>query len=69
MKMGVNKSTFSRLLAGKTDVSPEMAVRLAAVLGRTPESWLLLQDSYDLFKARAAIDTASMEKIDFAALS
>jgi addiction module HigA family antidote len=37
---------------GKADISPEMAVRQSAVLGRTAESWPALQDHYDLWKAR-----------------
>ena len=65
LALGVNRSTFSRLLAGKADITPEMAVRLSAVLGRTAESWLSLQDSYDLFWARSKIDTSKMSKINF----
>lgn len=64
-ELGVSKSTFSRLLAGKSDISPEMAVRLSAVLGRTAESWLSLQDSYDLWKARQAVNTDKLARIDF----
>ncbi|MES9942972.1 MAG: HigA family addiction module antitoxin [Candidatus Thiodiazotropha sp. 6PLUC7] len=39
-ELGVNKSTFNRLVNCKADISPEMAVRLSAVLGRNAESWL-----------------------------
>ena len=64
-ELGVSKSTFSRLLAGKSDITPEMAVRLSAVLGRTAESWLLMQDNYDLWKAREAVDTEELHRFDF----
>lgn len=64
-ELGVSKSTFSRLLAGKSDITPEMALRLSAVLGRSAESWLLLQDNYDLWKARNSVDTKNLERIDF----
>ena len=50
--LGVARSTFSRLLNGKAGLSPEMAVRLSKVLGSSAESWLALQESYDLWKAR-----------------
>ncbi len=43
-KLGVDKNTFNRLANSKADISPEMAVRLSAVLGHTAESWLTLQD-------------------------
>ncbi len=64
-ELGVSKSTFSRLLAGKSDISPEMAVRLSVVLGRSAESWLLMQDNYGLWKARQSIDVNKLERIDF----
>ena len=64
-ELGFSKSTFSRLLAGKSDITPEMAVRLSAVLGRTAESWLLMQDNYDLWKAREAVDTEELHRFDF----
>ena len=64
-ELGVSKSTFSRLLAGKSDITPEMAVRLSAVLGRSAESWLLMQDNYNLWKARQTINTNELHRIDF----
>ncbi len=64
-RLGVARSTFSRLLNGISDVSPEMAVRLSEVLGGAAESWLTLQESYDLWKARQSVDTRNLERIDF----
>jgi addiction module HigA family antidote len=63
--LGVSKSTFSRLLAGKSDISPEMAVRLSAVLGRSAESWMAVQDNYDLWKARKTVNTKKLQRIEF----
>lgn len=64
-RLGVARSTFNRLLNGVSDVSPEMAVRLSGVLGGTAESWLTLQESFDLWKARQAVDVGKLELIDF----
>ena len=64
-ELGVAKSTFSRLLAGKSDISPEMAVRLSAVLGRSAESWLLMQDNYNLWQARQVVDTSALHRMQF----
>ena len=64
-KLVVARSTFNRLLTGKAGISPEMAVRLSEVLGGSAESWLTLQESYDLWKARQSVDTKSLERIDF----
>ena len=64
-RLGVAHSTFNRLLNGKAGVSPEMAVRLSKVLGSSAESWLHLQESFDLWKARQAVNTAELRRIDF----
>ena len=41
--LGVSAATFSRLVAGKSSVSVEMAFRLERVLGGSAESWLQMQ--------------------------
>ena len=43
-KLMVSPSTFTRLLNGKSGVTPEMALRLSKVLGRSAESWLMMQN-------------------------
>ena len=65
-KLQVSAGLVSRLLNGKTDVSPLMALKLSKVLGRSPESWLLMQDNYDLTHARQTIDLSSYESMTFA---
>ncbi|EEQ18503.1 Addiction module antidote protein, HigA family [Yersinia intermedia ATCC 29909] len=44
-------------------MSPEMAVKLAAVLGSTPAMWLRLQAAYDLGKAEENIDISNLTKL------
>ena len=65
-KLQVSPGLVSRLLTGKTDVSPAMALKLSKVLSRSPESWLLMQDNYDLWKARKEVDLNNYEPIAFA---
>jgi len=64
LKLGVSPSTFVRLLKGQSGVSPEMALRLSKGLGRTPESWLAMQDSYDLWHARRSVSVDDVEPIE-----
>lgn len=64
-QLGVARSTFNRLINGNAGLSPEMAVRLSKVLGGTAESWLTLQESFDLWKARKNVDTKALKLIDF----
>ncbi len=52
VKLGVSPSTLTRVLQGNSGISPEMALRLSKALGRSPESWLAMQDSHDLWQAR-----------------
>ncbi len=54
--LGVHRGTFSRLLNGKTDITPEMAMRLSDVLGGSPESWINMQMSYTLARLRSSKD-------------
>lgn len=58
--LGVAASTLNRVIKGKSAVSPEMALRLSKVLGRTPESWLAMQDNYELWKARQSINLSNL---------
>ena len=63
--LGVARSTFSRLVTGKSDLSPDMAVRLSVVLHSSTESWLRLQESFDLWRARQKVDTQNLNRINF----
>lgn len=61
--LGVNRETFSALLNGRSGISPEMALRLSKVFGRTPEGWLKLQFQYDLWKTEQKIDLSNLKPI------
>jgi len=65
-KLGVASSTLSRVLKGTSRVTSEMALRLSLVLGRSPESWLVMQDAYDLWIARQRVDLQHVDKLAFA---
>jgi antitoxin HigA-1 len=63
-KLKVSPSTFTRVLNGKSRVTPEMALRLSKTLGRSPESWLAMQSNYDLWQARQRLDLNEVEAIE-----
>ncbi len=54
--LDVAPSTFSRLIKGASDLSPEMALKLSKAFGRTPESWMQMQTNYELWKARQIVN-------------
>jgi plasmid maintenance system antidote protein VapI len=44
-----------------------MALRLSKTLGRTPESWLSMQDNYELWQAKQNLDLARVQRLDLTA--
>ena len=66
-KLDVAASTLSRILKGTSRVTPEMALRLSKAIGRSPESWLAMQDAHDLWVARQHVDLKGVSKLKLAA--
>lgn len=66
-KLDVSPSTLSRVLSGASRVTPEMALRLSKALGRSPESWLVMQDAHDLALARRSVNLRRVGKLKLAA--
>jgi addiction module HigA family antidote len=52
----VTRKTISELVNGKYGISSDMAIRLAKAFSTTPESWLNLQQQYDIWEARKKQD-------------
>ena len=66
-KLDVAASTLSRILKGTSRVTPEMALRLSKAVGRSPESWLAMQDAYDLWVARQYVNLERVGKLKLVA--
>jgi addiction module HigA family antidote len=47
-RLGVTRQTLSRVINGRTSLSPEMAVRVSKAFGSTVEHWMRMQLAYDL---------------------
>lgn len=62
-KLDVAPSTLSRILKGASRVTPEMALRLSKAIGRSPESWLAMQDAHDLWVARQRVNLQRVAKL------
>ena len=62
-KLKVSPSTFHRLIKTQSNVTPEMALRLSKTLGRSPESWLIMQDNYNLWQAKQKLNIDEVEKL------
>jgi antitoxin HigA-1 len=62
-QLNVASSTLSRILKKQSGVSPEMALRLSKSLGRSPESWLAMQDAFDLWQAKKTVKLGRVHKV------
>ena len=52
--LGVSRQSVNELVRERRAVSPEMALRLGRLFGNSPEFWLNLQRSVDLYDTAAA---------------
>lgn len=50
--LNVSRVALSRVVNQRAGVSAELAIRLAAALGTSPEVWLSMQQAYDLWHAQ-----------------
>jgi antitoxin HigA-1 len=66
-RLGVSPSTLNRILTSRSSVSPEMALRLSKCLGRSAESWLAMQHSYDLWRAKKTVDLSDVQSMKLTA--
>ena len=64
--LGVTRKTVSALLNGRSGISPEMALRLSKVFGRSPQAWLKLQIQYDLWVAQQNVELKNLRRINAA---
>ncbi|MDR4507763.1 MAG: HigA family addiction module antitoxin [Candidatus Brocadiaceae bacterium] len=60
--LGVSRTALSRVLNGKSSVSPEMAIRVSKAFGSTPEHWLRMQLAYDMSQMRDKVDTIQIDR-------
>ena len=57
--LGVTREQLSKIVNGRSGISPEMAVRLSKAFGSSAEAWLKMQLAYDL--AQVQKKAASIE--------
>lgn len=54
--LGVSRQTVNELVHERRSLSPEMAVRLAALFDDSPQSWIDLQRNLDLWEAEKELE-------------
>ncbi len=56
--LNIARKTLSAILNGHAGISPLMAIKLSMAFDTTPESWLELQNQYDLWQEQKRIKTS-----------
>jgi antitoxin HigA-1 len=59
--LGVTRKTLSLLINERQSISAEMALRLAKAFNTTPDLWMNMQQSYDLWNAGQQISLAKIK--------
>ena len=63
-QIGVSPSTITRILNGKIGLSPEMALKITAVLGGNAEVFLAVDAKYRLWLAQQSVDISQLKRLD-----
>ena len=61
--LDVAPSTAQRLVSCQAAVSPEMAVKLAEVLGSSAQTWMRLQEAWSLAQAEQKVDRTRLTRL------
>ena len=66
-KLGVTRTTLSRLLNCHSGISPEMALRLSKLFGTSIDMWMNIQTNYDIWKIQQSANDVEVQPLDDAA--
>jgi addiction module HigA family antidote len=61
--LNISRKTLSAIINGRSNISPEMAIRLSIAFDTTAESWLNQQIQYDLWQARQNQQELKVERL------
>ena len=69
--LGVSRQTLHAVLAERSGVSAEMALRLGTLLGNGPQLWLEMQAQFDLWQAEAKLhdELSQMKRLESSAMA
>lgn len=61
--MGVTRQQLHNVIAGRSAITPEMALRLEKALGSSADAWMRMQVNYDLAQVRARASTIEVTRL------
>ena len=61
--MGCTRQALHNVIAGRSAISPDMAVRLEQALGSSADTWLRMQANYDLALIRKSASRTKIARL------
>lgn len=61
--LSTTRKTLSAILNKRSGISPLMALKLSLAFDTTPESWLELQNQYDLWQEKSRINLPNIKQL------
>ena len=63
LSLEISRKNLSMILNEHAGISAEMAWKLSAAFGTSPEFWLNFQKNYDLWQARQKVDVSRIKNL------
>jgi addiction module HigA family antidote len=61
--LGITRQQLHNVIAGRSNVTPEMAIRFEKAFGGTADTWLRMQMNYDLAQMRKRAAGITVERL------
>ncbi len=61
--LGITRQQLHNVIAGRSSVTPEMAIRFEKAFGGTADTWLRMQMNYDLAQVRKRAADITVERL------
>ena len=61
--LGISRRQLHNLVAGRSAIRPEMAVKLEQAIGSTADNWLRMQMNYDLAQIRKRASSIKVKRL------
>ena len=61
--LGITRQQLHNVVAGRSNVTPEMAIRFEKAFGSTADTWLRMQMNYDLAQTRKRAANITVERL------
>jgi len=62
--LGITRQQLHNIIAGRSAITPEMAVRFEQALGSTADTWMRMQINYDLAQVRKRASAIKVKRFE-----